>query len=535
MMKQEYGSVKRVEDITFGERSFDLEHASTSAKHVTTLQRKVAFGFSVGAVILLVTLTSRMSGDITATENKSFLKSATASLVPQSSDEQTSVISTISEAMEIPSLMKSSGATHTEDLAADQEMDRKSASKSSSSKSSDPSDSTDNDSGTDSESITVVSDAADGWSLGRTWGWWSSNSTKPEPVFNSSAITKLLLESLHELNKINSVGFGHQYSNYQGQNWPWFQYWGKYDKSDVYNDTQDYPLVFGYDLQDYFKGHAYGEYIKWAGQHGAVVSFSWLADNPATGGDAYNNSCADMNLLEEVMPGGKLHETWVGWLDTLSDFFDTLTFVNGEKIPFVFRLFHEGTAWWYWWGTKCNTNTSFVGAWNYTAHYLQDVKGHRNIIWEYAPSKPSQMTEEFEDFYPGDDLIDVISFDRYAKNDTYDKYLVSDCTTVVDFAKIHNKVAVLAETGIWLGIQNISQSNWYMKRLLKPLMQHCPTLAYALTYTDFNSGNYWVPLKGQKTYQGFMDFYNDEHSVFLNDSLWKGLKYYKYVDEMTNI
>jgi len=242
-----------------------------------------------------------------------------------------------------------------------------------------------------------------------------------------------------------------------------------------------------------------------------------------------------MNLLEEVMPGGKLHDTWVGWLDTLSDFFDTLTFKNGEQIPFVFRLFHEGTAWWYWWGTKCNTNTSFIGAWNYTAHYLQDVKGHRNIIWEYAPSKPSQMTAEFEDFYPGDDLIDVISFDRYAKNETYDEYLISDCTTVVDFAQLHNKVAVLAETGIWLGIQNISQSNWYMKRLLKPLMQHCPTLAYALTYTDFNSGNYWVPLKGQKTYPGFMDFYNDEHSVFLNDSLWKGLKYYQYVDQMTSL
>lgn len=375
--------------------------------------------------------------------------------------------------------------------------------------------------------------ASDGWSLGRSKGWWPSDASAIVPVaHNTTAITKLLLESLHELNKINSLGFGQQYANYQGQNWPWFEYWGQYDKSDVYNDTHDYPLVFGYDLQDYLKGRDYAEYIKWAGNRGAIVSFSWLADNPATGGDAYNNSCAGMNLLKEVMPGGKLNDKWVAWLDSLSDLFESLTFTNGEKIPFVFRLFHEGTAWWYWWGTKCNTDLSYVGAWNYTAHYLQNVKGHRNIIWEYAPSKPSQLPEEFMAYYPGDDLVDVVSFDRYAKNETYDEYLINDCTAVVDFAKAHNKVTVLAETGIWLGIQNVTEADWYIKRFLKPIMQHCPSIAYSLTYTSFSKDDYWVPLKGQKTYPGFMALYNDEHSVFLNDSYWRKLKYYEYVDHL---
>ena len=38
-------------------------------------------------------------------------------------------------------------------------------------------------------------------------------------------------------------------------------------------------------------------------------------------------------------------------------------------------------------------------------------------------------------------------------------------------------------------------------------MKHCPSLAYALTYTNFDDTDYWVPLSTQTTYPGFMEFY----------------------------
>ena len=53
------------------------------------------------------------------------------------------------------------------------------------------------------------------------------------------------------------------------------------------------------------------------------------------------------DIMAELVPGGDLHDTWKSWLDTLSEFMDDLTFDNGEAIPIVFRIFHEGTENWY--------------------------------------------------------------------------------------------------------------------------------------------------------------------------------------------
>ena len=77
---------------------------------------------------------------------------------------------------------------------------------------------------------------------------------------NITVATTALLATLHELNQVNVLGFGQQYANYVGQEWPWFQYWGEFDHSDVYTDTHDYPLVFGYNLQDFWHKLAERDY-----------------------------------------------------------------------------------------------------------------------------------------------------------------------------------------------------------------------------------------------------------------------------------
>lgn len=175
-----------------------------------------------------------------------------------------------------------------------------------------------------------------------------------------------------------------------------------------------------------------------------------------------------------------------------------------------------------------------VRAWNYTQYYLQDVKGHKSILWEYSPSKPSQYTDEFEDYYPGDDNVDIVSFDRYAYNTTYDTYVTADCKAIVEFGEEHGKVVSLAETGILYGIQNVTDADWFLDKFLEPIIEYCPELAYAMTYTDFSKSEYWVPLKGEETYKGFMEMYSDQHSVFLGDSYWQDTEYYAYVDKISD-
>jgi len=359
---------------------------------------------------------------------------------------------------------------------------------------------------------------------------------------NASEGAIALLDALHNLMAVDVLGFGHQYANFFGQEWVWYTSWEVYDQSDVKNATGDYPLVFGYDLQNYLAGlqaeendvtddartYELANYAIWAAQKGAIIEFSWLANNPAFPdvADSYNTSCDGYALLAELLPGRALNSVWVKWLDHLTDFFNEMKFEDGTKVPFIFRPFHEMTEFWYWWGTDCNTVDEFLAAWNYTRWYLEVEKGNDQILWMYAPSKPSDLPEEFEEYYPGDDQVDIVAWDRYSKNTTYSSYIEKDCAKVVAMAKSHNKVAALAETGIWEGIQHVHNEDWFMSDFLNPVISECPQLAYAMTYTNFyHQSEYFVPSKGQKTYSGFVDFHDSVHSVFLGDELWSATGY----------
>lgn len=268
------------------------------------------------------------------------------------------------------------------------------------------------------------------------------------------------------------------------------------------------------------------EYMKSAASKGAMLTFSWLANNPLTGGDSYNTSCGSISLLKEVVEGGSLNDIYRGWLDDLADLFTSLK-VGDNSIPFVFRPFHEMTGKWYWWGTECNTPDEFKRAWNYTRYYLEEVKGVDNALWMFAPSKPSYYSTAYEAYYPGDDRVDIVAFDRYGTNDTYTSSVLEDCELVVNFATKHNKVVAFAETGILNGIQQDGvDKNWFKDQMLQPLIKHCPEISYALTYTNFYDLEfYFTPLPGQETYESFMSFYEDEHSVFLTDDVWQSLDY----------
>lgn len=103
----------------------------------------------------------------------------------------------------------------------------------------------------------------------------------------------------------------------------------------------------------------------------------------------------------------------------------------------------------------------FKRAWNYTRYYLEEVKGVDNALWMFAPSKPSYYSTAYDAYYPGDDRVDIVAFDRYGTNDTYTSSVLEDCELVVNFATKHNKVVAFAETGILNGIQQDGvDKNW---------------------------------------------------------------------------
>ena len=83
------------------------------------------------------------------------------------------------------------------------------------------------------------------------------------------------------------------------------------------------------------------------------------------------------------------------------------------------------------------------------------------MLLVYAPAKVSETEwNAYTNWYPGDDQVDIIGFDRYGKAAVYSEYAQEDCKVACDFAAKVGKPCALAETGIADGIQTIGNQDW---------------------------------------------------------------------------
>lgn len=336
-----------------------------------------------------------------------------------------------------------------------------------------------------------------------------------------------LLSALFEIKEYDQLLFGHEEDNVHGQRWqdrtgskPWL--------SDIKNWTGSYPGMFGYSFQSHgIDDWDYSEEVKFAYEkQGGVIEFVWAAYNPITLGDE-NNITSGACL--EVVPGGSAHEVWKSWLDSIAAAFKNLTDSSGNPIPVIFRPFHEVTGDWYWWGHDWCNNTAYKNMWNYTQHYLRDVKQVHQLLYVYAPNSPSDHWDRaYVHYYPGDDKVDLIGFDRYDTQAAYPTTLLADCREVVKFAKEKGKVPVIAETGITGGIQDVTDPLWFMNNFTEVIFGDseglCSEVAYALTWINQHRKDYWVPIGGDVTWPGFKKFYESSFSLFADDPAWINLR-----------
>lgn len=366
-------------------------------------------------------------------------------------------------------------------------------------------------------------------------GPWSKLdfSAKPdllEIVHDNEALTqtRALLTALHAIRDEKKMLFGHEEDNVHGQTWqdrtgkkPWM--------SDIHNWTGSYPAIFGYAFQS--RGQQdfdYSPQIKYAyEEQGAVIEMLWAAYNPLTKGDENNLT---KNACQELLPGGSVNHVWVEWMDSIAEAFRNLTDSSGSPIPVIFRIFHEVTGDWYWWGHDYCNASDYKEAWKYTQGYLRDVKDIHQLLYVYAPASPSDKWDIYMDYYPGDDYVDIIGYDRYDSQGGFPSKLLADCRLINSFARERGKVAALAETGITAGIQDVTNPRWFMDNFTHVIMDDeediCQDTVYALTWINKHKNDYWVPIGGETTYPSFKEFVDSKYSVFANDLEWTHLRRY---------
>ena len=303
--------------------------------------------------------------------------------------------------------------------------------------------------------------------------------------------TALLFSNLKNIGRKGTI-FGHQLAPFQGQNWQDDAILRDFD-SDCFTAVGDHPGVFGFDFNrgaTLFRNYCEEVYKK-----GGIITYSWHATNPVTGG---RYSDVSGNPVQKILAGGPIATKWYAELDKIADYFNSIQ-VNGVKIPVIFRPFHENTGSWFWWGTGNCTNQEFIDLWHLTVDYLRKEKKVNNLLLAYSPSKPSLNFSLAQAMYPGDDYVDIIGFDAYDTDDGLKPLIKANSIVVCNWANEKNKVPAITEFGIRKGLQNSTSEDFFMDGFLNQFKNDDvgKNVAFALTWRNSKPDSYWTPLQGQ--------------------------------------
>lgn len=317
--------------------------------------------------------------------------------------------------------------------------------------------------------------------------------------------------------------FGHQDDLAYGVKW-------RYEdgRSDIKDVTGDYPALYGWDLggiehqkSNNIDGVPFKKMKNWIKEiydRGGVSTISWHMDNPLTMKNSWDTTPGS---LRSILPNGEKHQLYLSWLDQAAQFLGNLKGSDGKKIPILYRPFHELTGNWFWW---CKNNASaqeFKEIWRFTIHYLRETKKLNNLIIVYNTAD-FKSKEEFLEYYPGDDVVDVLSFDKYQyTNPITDSSFI---TEVQNQLKIMNEVAVehqkpmaIAETGY----EQIPYENWWTKTLTEAIGNY--KISFVLLWRNHGwqeqekKMHYYAPYKGQLSEKDFIEFYNSPKTFFQKD------------------
>lgn len=114
--------------------------------------------------------------------------------------------------------------------------------------------------------------------------------------------------------------------------------------------------------------------------------------------------------------------------------------LRDAHVPVIWRPFHECSGGWFWWGAK--GAAPFIQAWRLMFDRFTRVHGLTNLIWEY---NPTDSTTKLASWYPGDDVVDIISLDVYPTAGTHPAY-GTDYQRMRDF-KGGRKLVAMSENG----------------------------------------------------------------------------------------
>ena len=355
--------------------------------------------------------------------------------------------------------------------------------------------------------------------------------SNPEATPKAKALARNLEHVRHE-----AILFGHQDDLAYGVEWL-----DEPGRSDVKEVSGSYPALYGWEIGHIEHGAEKNldnvsfdkmrEWIREGYERGGVIAISWHSDHPS-GGSSWDVKDLDRPIAQ-VLPGGEHHNQFVEWMDRTADFLESLTAVDSDGqeygIPVIFRPWHEMSGSFFWWGDAFGTHEEYRDLYRMTVEHFRDKRGLHHLIWAYSPNSISEFErEEYWNWYPGDEYVDLIGFDDYYT--TWGGYgdedgvarMASHLGWLVNAAEQRGKIPALTETGEKDGLRT---DDWYTGQLLAAIKGHpdAKRIAYLLVWRNANRAtdrpdHFYAPYPGHSTAEDFMTFVNDP-LIWLEDDL----------------
>ena len=148
---------------------------------------------------------------------------------------------------------------------------------------------------------------------------------------------------------------------------------------------------------------------------GYVITLMWHAirpidDEPGTFDGNVMASMTNTQWEKLLTPGTRLHKRWCNQVDVIAGY---LAELRDAGVPVLWRPYHEPNGDWFWW---CGNPDHYKKLYRMLFDRFVNVHHLNNLIWVFNGTEIRNNVKPYADFYPGDDVVDILATDVYSEN-----------------------------------------------------------------------------------------------------------------------
>ncbi|HOP93861.1 MAG TPA: glycosyl hydrolase [Acetivibrio thermocellus] len=186
----------------------------------------------------------------------------------------------------------------------------------------------------------------------------------------------------------------------------------------IQEKTGKLPAIRGFDFMNYrgnglmWDDQCAERVIEWYKEKGGIPTVCWHWFSPGDIGKKADNSfyteSTTFSISRALTPGTEENIALLNDIDTMAR---KLKQVQDAGVPVLFRPLHEAEGGWFWWGAE--GPEPCVRLYRLLYDKFTNEYGLNNLIWVWT----SYDYETSAAWYPGDDVVDIIGYDKYNAKD----------------------------------------------------------------------------------------------------------------------